>query len=320
MGQKLEQRSVIRFLALEGEKASKILERMNAVYGASCMSKSRVYEWFQRFKDGRQSLGDDEHPGRPVSATDQSMVDHVEQLVLDDRRVTVEEVSDTIGISVGSVHMIIRKKLKMRKVCAHWVPKQLQPDQKARRLEVCQELLDRFRAEGDDFLHRIVTQDESWFHFSEPESKQSSMQWKHVDSPRPRKFLLKPSANKVLYSFFWDYRGVILQHAVEKGTTINGVYHASLLRDQLHPAIKRERRGRVTAGVILQQDNAPPHTSQVGMAAVAELGYELIPHPAYSPDLAPSDFFLFPRAKEELRGRRFESRHALGSGIFQCLN
>ncbi|MCL4157529.1 UNVERIFIED_CONTAM: hypothetical protein GTU68_014424 [Idotea baltica] len=61
---------------------------MNAVYGASCMSKSRVYEWFQRFKDGRQSLGDDEHPGRPVSATDQSMVDHVEQLVLDDRRVT----------------------------------------------------------------------------------------------------------------------------------------------------------------------------------------------------------------------------------------
>ena len=177
----------------------------------------------------------------------------------------------------------------MRKVCAHWVPKLLQPDQKARRLDVCRELLQLYEEQGDHFLDRLVTQDESWLNFCEPTTKQSSMQWKHPDSPRPRKFLQKPSVNKVLYSFFWDSQGIILQWPVEKGVTINGQYHANLLRDHLHPALKRERRGRITAGVLLQQDNAPPHISQVGMAAVAELGYTLVPHPPYSPDLAPSD-------------------------------
>lgn len=319
MEARIEQRVVIKFLVAEGEKASRVLERLQAIYGDCCLSKSQVYEWYQRFRDGRTSVSDDEHPGRPVSASDDESVAFVEQLVLEDRRVTIETLSSTTGISVGSVHAILHKKLKMRKVCAHWVPKHLQPDQKSRRIEVCKELLQLYEEQGDQFLDRIVTQDESWFHFHEPESKRSSMQWKHPDSPRPRKFRMKPSANKVLYSFFWDSKGVILQWPVEQRTTVTGSYHASLLRDHLHPALKRERRGRITAGVLLQQDNAPAHTSQVGMAAVAELGYTLVPHPPYSPDLAPSDFFLFGTLKEELRGRRFETRSALGSAIYQCL-
>ena len=44
-----------------------------------------------------------------------------------------------------------------------------------------------------------------------------------------------------------------------------------------------------------------------------------VPHPPYSPDLAPCDFFLFPRLKKYLTGRRYDSRAALGSGVYQCL-
>ena len=44
---------------------------------------------------------------------------------------------------------------------------------------------------------------------------------------------------------------------------------------------------------LLQQDNARVYTCKVAMDAVERNGYELIPHPAYSPDLAPSDFFPF---------------------------
>ena len=76
-------------------------------------------------------------------------------------------------------------------------------------------------------------------------------------------------------------------------STITGVYYANLL-DQLRTAIPENRRGILSEDVLLQQDNARVHTCKVAMDAVERNGYELIPHPAYSPDIGPSDFFLFP--------------------------
>ena len=77
-----------------------------------------------------------------------------------------------------------------------------------------------------------------------------------------------------------------------KRSTITGVYCANLL-DQLRTAIREKRRGKHSKGVLLQQDNARVHTCKVAMDAVKRNGYELIPHSAYSPDLAPSDFFSY---------------------------
>ena len=51
---------------------------------------------------------------------------------------------------------------------------------------------------------------------------------------------------------------------------------------------------------MLQQDNARVHTCKVAMDAVEQKGYELIPHPAYLSDLAPSDFFLLPNLKKDV--------------------
>ena len=59
--------------------------------------------------------------------------------------------------------------------------------------------------------------------------------------------------------------------------------------------------------MLFRHDNAPTHTSAVVTAKLVELGYELLPHPPYSPDLAPCDFFLFPNLKKSLAGQKFES-------------
>lgn len=318
MDDRLQQRAVMRFLVAEGSPPTEIYERLSRVFKDSCLSKTQVFEWCRRFKEGRISIEDDERPGRPPSSCNDNIVALVEDILNMDRRVTVEEVAEGAGISVGSAHQIIHDHLGMRKVCAKWVPKMLLPDQKATRVAICQELLHRYQQEGERFLNRIVTQDESWFHMSEPESKEASKQWKHPDSPRPKKVLSKPSSKKVLYSFFWDNQGIIVQWPVEEGHTVTGSYHADLLRNQLHPSLKLKRRGMITHGVLLLQDNAPAHTSHVAQAAVFDLGYEQLPHPPYSPDLSPSDYFLFPRVKQELRGRHFTSRSSLGSAIFQC--
>ena len=71
--------------------------------------------------------------------------------------------------------------------------------------------------------------------------------------------------------------------------------------------IRGKRRGKLSKGILLQQDNARVHTCKIAMDAVERNGYELIPHRAYSPDLAPSDYFLFPNLKKDIRGRHFWS-------------
>ena len=83
-----------------------------------------------------------------------------------------------------------------------------------------------------------------------------------------------------------------------KRSTITGVYYANLL-DQLRTAI----REKLSKDVLLQQDNPRVHTCKVAMDVVEGNRYELIPHPAFSPDLAPSDFFLFlPASVAQLDG------------------
>ena len=105
----------------------------------------------------------------------------------------------------------------------------------------------------------------------------------------------------------------------DKRSTITGVYYANLL-DQLRTAIREKRRGKLSKGVLLQQDNARVHTCRVAMDAVERNGYELIPHPAYSPDLAPSDFFLFPNLKKDIRGLHFRSDEEVVTAVEEWVN
>jgi len=78
---------------------------------------------------------------------------------------------------------------------------------KERRVDACQELPRRYEADGEAFLQRIVTGDESWVHFYEPERKRQSMEWRQ--SPKPKKLRAQRSAGKDMLTFFWDYNGPI---------------------------------------------------------------------------------------------------------------
>ena len=140
-----------------------------------------------------------------------------------------------------------------------------------------------------------------------------SRQWVGPGSPRPKKFKTQPSAGKVMTTVDLDAKGVIMLDFLPKRRTITGVYYANLL-DQLRTVIREKCRGKLSKGVLLQQDNARVLTCKVTMDAVERNGYELIPHTAYLSDLAPSDFFLFPSLKKDIRGLdfRFDEGSVLG--------
>ena len=92
-----------------------------------------------------------------------------------------------LGISHGSVSTTLHDRLGMRKLTASWVSKSLGDEQVATRALVCSALLKRFRS-NDDFLLRLVTVDETWVHYYEPENKALSCHWVGPGSRRPKKF------------------------------------------------------------------------------------------------------------------------------------
>ena len=141
----------------------------------------------------------------------------------------------------------------------------------------------------------LVTVYETWVHYFESENKAQSCQWVGSWFPRPKKFETQPSAGKVMATVFWDPKGLIMLDLLPKRSIVTRVYmyYANLL-DQLRTPIHEKPWGKPSKGVLLQQDNTRVHTCKVAMDAIDRNGYELIPHPAYSPDLAPSNFFLFP--------------------------
>jgi transposase len=107
-------------------------------------------------------------------------------------------------------------------------------------------------------------------------------------------------------SVFWDAEGILFIDYLEKGKTITGEYYYSLLT-RLYERIREKRPGLQKKNIIFHQDNAPAHKSVLAMGKLRELRYELLEHPAYCPDLAPYDVYLFPKLKLPA-GQRFSSK------------
>ena len=97
--------------------------------------------------------------------------------------------------------------------------------------------------------------DETWVHYYEPENKAQSRQSVGPGSPRPKKFKTQPSAGKVMATVFWDAQGVIMLDFLARKSTRTVAYYANLL-DQLRTVIREKCRGKLSKGILLQQDNA----------------------------------------------------------------
>ena len=315
---KIKYRAVIEFLSLEGTGPKEIHDRLRNVYGDMSPSYATVKRWAVETKCGRRSLGDEPRSGRPATAVTEENVAALETMIKEDRRITVQEMAHALGISVGSVETILHDHLNMNKVCARWVPRMLTEQMKANRLEKSRENLGLMEASMENFEKRIVTGDETWVYHYDPECKQQSKEWKHPSSPTPKKFKASKSAGKVMCTVFWDCRGPLLVDFLEGKRTITGQYYVTLI-DKLREEIKSKRRGKLRATPLLLHDNAPAHTSHVAKAAVAKNGFVELPHPPYSPDLAPSDFFLFPKMKAELKGQRFSNDDEVKEAVITYL-
>jgi transposase len=133
---------------------------------------------------------------------------------------------------------------------------------------------------------------------------------------RPGKTLLERARHtiqdrKIMVTIAWNPLGFLLIVALPLGRTFNAEYY----RDDILATLTQFQPEDDGRKLVVHADNASAHTAQKCRTFCKENGLRLAPHPPYSPDLAPSDFFLFGYVKERLKGMVFPSYEELFDAI-----
>ncbi|KAI6646050.1 Transposase [Oopsacas minuta] len=123
-----------------------------------------------------------------------------------------------------------------------------------------------------------------------------------------------------MYTIFFSSHGIVLQLPCESGKAVTATFFTEQVLPNLIKNIEKYRPKTGTRGMKILIDNASFHTAKLTKDFLDVEGLELLPHPPYSPDLAPCDFSLFLKLKIYLQGKDFSTLQALGTGLYQYIN
>ena len=300
---KLTQRAEVRLLCIQGKSIAEIHRELLQIHGRHSLSISTVHRWYHKFNAGDHDITQKCIGGR-VSKVTPAVLDKVRGLLEEDNTMCLRVISRQTGLSLRTVHDILRNKLKLQKRPAKWIPHLLNDNQKATRLCLARETLWRF-TRVPTLQDRVITGDESWFSCYEPKTKMSTRAWLGRNEARPQKCVKDRYVRKVMVIVFWDSKGVIMRDFVPDGRSVNAEYYLEVMR-RLRQNIrcKRPQMWR-WQNFFLHHDGAPAHRADDVIDFLRDTNTGTLAHPPYSPDLAPSDFFLFARMKRNMRGEVF---------------
>jgi len=166
---KEDQCSWIKIEVARGRSAQTCFQGLREACGDAALPYHTVARWVKLFREGRDSIQDSHRSGRPH--VDDHTIELLASLLDVERRWTAQELAAEVGVCHKTVLHILHDILGYRKIAAHWVPHTLSEVQQWQRYAIAQDLLNRYQREGDDFLGRIVTLDETWAHSYEPHLK-----------------------------------------------------------------------------------------------------------------------------------------------------
>lgn len=294
-----------------GKPAKLIHEELKVAEGSNAVSLSTIYRWIEVFENGEENIEDDQHPRCPREAVTPQNIAKIEDLIGDDPNISIRVIQDKIGISKDSIGNILHNELNVHKICKKWVPHVLTDENKKTRVETSRQLLEIL----DSGLNNIITGDESWFHFYTVPSKEANKTWVKVGENRPQIARTAQNSKKRMVCIFFTMEGVIARIVVPKGQSVNASFYKNKVLSVVFSNYKELKNRRTMKNMMLHHDNAASHKAQIITEYLQEEKIFLLPHPPYSPDLAPCDFFLFPRIKKELKNRHFDNVENLARAI-----
>ena len=291
-------RAIILFHFKSGATGAKAHELICMAFGPGTVTKQTCYNWYQRFQLGEFCLEDQPREGRPSNFDNEILLQAIEA----DPMKTTRELGEDFGVSNATIQRHLHELGKVSKL-GKWIPYELSPNHKAMRISVCQSLLTKKRT--FDWLNSYLTGDEKWVLHHNVTRRTSWVDKGQPGIPTPKGPLVQ---KKVMVTVFWCMKGPLMIDFIPPNTTVNSDVYISQL-DRLNQAIKKKLPE--AKRVFFHHDNAPAHRSRKTSEKLISLGWEVVPHPPYSPDLASTDYYLFKTLQAFCREKRFKDDNEL---------
>lgn len=298
-------RHIMLYEFKKGNSAAEAARNIHSVYGEECVNERTCRRWFAKFRGGDFTLEDEDRTGRPVEFDEKLL----EAALEENPALSVEELAVVLSSNHTTVHRHLQQLGKVPKL-GKWVPHELSENNLKSRVDICSSLHSRQLV--SPFLDRLVTGDEKWIFYRNVKRRRQWLGKGEGPQPQPRREL---HGQKVLLSIWWDCQGIIHFEFLPPNATINAQIYCQQL-ERLNQALRKKRPALVNRKrVMFHQDNARPHTARITSQKIEELGWEKIPHPPYSPDLAPSDYHLFRSLQNHLEETAFVTQEEVKTDI-----
>lgn len=276
----------------KGSSLSVAEANIENVYGRDSTSRPTIQRWFAKFRKGDISLEDKAHPGKTPELENDKILEKIQE----NPRISTREIAESVGFSHTTIENHLHS-MGFKPIYGQWTPHNLTDPMKGQRATIAASLLSRY--ERKSFLPRLITGDEKWIMTANFQRKR---QWVGPGVTAAKDVLPDPHQKKFMLSVWWDMKGVIYWELLDNKQTVNAQLYSSQL-ERLNEKIEEKRPD--LKKVILLHDNARPHTAKLTRSTIHSLNWELLPHPPYSPDLAPTDYHLFRSMQHSLDGEHF---------------
>ena len=177
----LEERYAIKFCFKLGKNATETYGMLQTDFGAFCMNRASVFEWYKWFKEEREPVRDDERCGRSKDVRTPELIGQIKDFMDKDRRVSIETISAQFDVTLYT--QLFARNWRCVKICAKFAPRVLREYQKERRCHDSMQMAVLISSDPAVF-DALLTCVEGWINCYDPETKRQSSQWKH-DPRRP---------------------------------------------------------------------------------------------------------------------------------------
>lgn len=285
-----------------GHSASEAAINICRAIGPGTMSQATAYRWFKRFAEKNYEFEDESRSER----SDKKDLEGLQELIDADPHQTTRSLASALGCSHTTIENRLNE-LGYRSLLGAWVPHGLSMANKSQRVDLCTFLLQLRR--NRQWLDHLITGDEKWVVYVNTTRRRQWVASTQTPVPCP-----KPEIHpkKVMLSVWWGVSGVVHWELLPPNKTITAEVYCNQL-DNLKRKLdtNRPRQGKI----YFLHDNARPHVAKSTRKKLLDFGWEILPHPPYSPDLAPTDYHLFRSLSNSLRGKIFEKEN----DIISCL-
>lgn len=307
------QRIIIKFLHNEQVDSNEIYTRLQAQFGEDTYSLRSVQRWIQYFRLGRQKIDDEIREGRPP-------IDHVDANILEELSKnpfhSVRSLCEAINCSSTTIFRHLHDSLQMKFLHFKLVPYHLSQSLREKRCELGRQQLKILQSQKRNGFKQIITGDESWFYMTYDHSKRWAVSLDNDEVFTNTGFQVQ----KFMFTIMWNPSGFHIIDIMRPKERFNTDYHINNIVRPLAEIFGQSTRKKLSKYLILHLDNARPHNSKRAQDEYDSLSMRRLPHPPYSPDIAPSDFYLFGVIKAKLKGMSFDQPEELYDAIIEILS